>query len=379
LKLLPVQSLIVGGGVIGLSVAWELAQRGQKVSLLDAQAVGQGASWAGAGILPAAARQAAVDPYEQLRSLSHAAHPDWAQRLRELTGIDTGFQRCGGVYLARSSAEAATLAANRGWWEEHGIENQVWSLDELRQREPDLFERLVPQSAINHLRGIWFLPDECQLRNPRHLQALAAACRLSGVELIENSPVKAVKTAPQHRLLVITEQHTYQADQVCICSGAWARQTLLQLGISTGIMPVRGQMVLYRTDRPLLNSIINEGHRYLVARRDGHLLAGSLEEEVGYEIQTTVDGISQIRQWAEGIMPALKHHKVERTWAGLRPGSFDGLPYLGAVPGIENLYLAAGHYRSGLHLSCATATLMANVMLGVDNPVDLYPFRVGRG
>jgi len=379
LKIRSVQSLIVGGGVIGLSVAWELAQRGRKVSLLDAQAVGQGASWAGAGILPAAARRAAIDPYEQLRSLSHAAHPGWAQRLRELTGIDTGFQRCGGIYLARSAAEAATLAANQGWWDEHGIEHQAWSVDELRRREPALFDHLPPQTPFNQLRGVWFLPDECQLRNPRHLQALAAACRLSGVELIENSAVKAIEAAPHNRLQVVTEQQTYQADQVCICSGAWARLTLLQLGISTGIMPVRGQMVLYQTGRPLLHSIINEGHRYLVARRDGYLLAGSIEEEVGYEIQTTVEGIAQIRNWAEELMPALGQHSVERTWAGLRPGSFDGLPYLGAVPGVENLFLAAGHFRSGLHLSCATATLMANVMLGIVNPIDLYPFRVGRG
>ncbi len=374
-----VQNLIIGGGVIGLSLAWELAQRGRKVTLLEAAQIGKGASWAGAGILPPAARQGVSDPYEQLRSLSHAAHPDWAERLKFQTGIDTGFRRCGGVYLATTSAEEATLAANRWWWQEHAIDHQQWTIDELHRREPSLFatEHSGPSQA--KIRSVWFLPDECQLRNPRHLQALAAACCQNSVELVENSPVLAMEPEANSSIRVITQEGTYQADQVCICSGAWAQRTLSQLGIATGIMPVRGQMVLYRCNQPMLNSVINEGHRYLVARRDGRLLAGSVEEEVGYVIETTDEAIAGIRQWAEGILPVLKSQTVERTWAGLRPGSFDGLPYLGNVPRINNLFLAAGHFRSGLHLSCATAVVMANLMQELPNPIDMQPFRIGRG
>ncbi len=126
-------------------------------------------------------------------------------------------------------------------------------------------------------------------------------------------------------------------------------------------------------------SVVNEGHRYLVARRDGRLLAGTIEEEVGYVEETTDEAQSQIRTWAERILPQLRHQPIEKTWAGLRPGSFDGFPYMGSVPGHEQLFLAAGHFRSGIHLSCATAVLMANLMEGLANPIDLHPFRVGRG
>jgi hypothetical protein len=114
--------IIIGGGVIGLSLAWELARRGKTVVVLESKEVGRGASWAGAGILPASAKYGTTDAYEQLRALSHQLHPIWAKRLFEVTGTHTGFQQCGGLYLARSPAEAATLTANQGWWESHGIE-----------------------------------------------------------------------------------------------------------------------------------------------------------------------------------------------------------------------------------------------------------------
>jgi glycine oxidase len=365
--------IIIGGGVIGLSLAWELARRGKTVVVLESKEVGRGASWAGAGILPASAKYGTTDAYEQLRALSHQLHPIWAKRLFEVTGTHTGFQQCGGLYLARSPAEAATLTANQGWWESHGIEFEKWSVDQLRQREPNL------AGDVDKLRGVWFLPDECQLRNPRHMQALAKACQLEGVELVEFATVENIEAEQGRGVRVKLAEGERQARQVCLCSGAWTRQILEQLQIPTGILPVRGQMVLYHCPERPIRSIVNEGHRYLVPRDDGRLLAGSIEEEAGYAIETTPVAIEQISGWAEQLMPGLKQCPVEQTWAGLRPGSFDGFPYIGRVPGFENLYVAAGHFRSGLHLSCATAVVLANEMLGAANEIDLLPFRVGRG
>ncbi|MCA9133376.1 MAG: glycine oxidase ThiO [Planctomycetales bacterium] len=367
------QTLIVGGGIIGLSLAWELSTRGRRVVVIDAQGIGRGASWAGAGILPPTATCPQADDYENLRALSHRLHPLWAKRLRQSTGIDTGLRRCGGVYLARSPAEMATLTANQLWWQMQQIEYQQWTMSELAQREPSLGR---PEDPI---RGAWFLPDEYQLRNPRHLQALAAACQQQGVQLIEAAAMESLEIAGGAVEGVTTARGRITAEQVCICSGAWARLALEQLNIANGILPVRGQIVLYRCPQPPIHSVINEGHRYLVAREDGHLLAGSVEEEVGYHIHTTAEALAQIRGWAEQILPSLKQCPVEKCWAGLRPGSFDGLPYLGRVPGIDNLFLAAGHYRNGLHLSCATAVVLANEMLQLPNDIDLHPFRVGRG
>ncbi len=144
--------------MIGLSLAWELSKRGTRVSIVESGAIGGGASWAGAGILPPAPRVNLVDPYDQLLSLSHELHADWAGELRELTGIHTGFRKCGGIYLAISRGEYATLTANEGWWQEHGIGFEKLDRQQLGDFEPALCR---PDLGI---KAAWHLPDEWQLR-----------------------------------------------------------------------------------------------------------------------------------------------------------------------------------------------------------------------
>jgi glycine oxidase len=343
------------------------------VAVIDAGEIGRGASWAGAGILPPTPKTGAIDPYEQMRAMSHELHREWARRLLRDTGIDTGYHRCGGVYLATTPGEVATLAANRLWWDEHGIEYEAWSTEDLVRREPNLAD-----FAHEHVKSAWFLPDECQLRNPRHLKALALACFQHGVEFHSHRALEKLSQEQGRVTGVTASGQNFTAEQVCICTGAWARGILEGLGFENGIMPVRGQMLLYACPRPPLQRVVNEGHRYLVPRDDGFLLAGSVEEEVGYVVETTEVAVTQIRSWAETVLPQLRQCNIEKSWAGLRPGSYDGFPYIGGVPGVENLYVAAGHFRSGLHLSCATAVLLADLLEGKTSQIDMQPFRIGR-
>lgn len=364
----------MGAGVIGMSLAWELAQRDHTVHVVESGEIGRGASWAGAGILPSAPTQAVIDPYDQLQSFSHELHPQWAARLAEETGVQTGYRRCGGIHLARSRAEMATLLASQMWWEEHGIEFEALSAQRLQSLEPEL-----PTFGSDELRA-WRLPNDCQLRNPWHLQALEVACRQRGVQFLSHSEIVDMTTRGDRvTSLATADGRQLRGERFCICSGAWARKTLDRLKVSNGILPIRGQMVLYHTPTPLLRHVVNEGHRYLVPRDDGYLLAGSIEEEVGFVSETTSQGIEQIANWAVDVLPKLASAEVVKTWAGLRPGSFDGLPYIGSVPGLNNLFIAAGHFRSGLHLSCGTAIVLANLIDGRPNDIDLHPFRVGRG
>ena len=144
-------------------------------------------------------------------------------------------------------------------------------------------------------------------------------------------------------------------------------------------MPVRGQMVLYKCEQQPFHRVINEGSRYLVPRSDGRVLVGSTEEEVGFDKSTTDSALRELMTLARELVPQLTPDKVERTWAGLRPGSYDGMPYLGSVPGLDNVFVAAGHFRSGLFLSTGTAVVMGQLIRGVTTDVDLRPFRVGRG
>ncbi len=367
--------LIVGGGVIGLSLAYELAGHGVKVRVIDRGEPGKEASWAGAGILPPANSQTAVHPLDQLRALSYELHPRWAERLRAESGIDTGYRRCGGIYLARSVGEAAALHGMRGLLEEEGVAVRLLTASELADLEP-AFTHAVDTRQV---KAACLLPDEAQLRNPDHLKALLACCERRGVAIRGGVEAERFEIAGDRLRAVITNSGRLEANSFCFASGAWTCLLLKQLNIPTGILPIRGQMVMFKCAQRLFTRVVNEGPRYMVPREDGRVLAGSTEEEVGFNKRTTSAAIAELTDFACDLLPQLRDAEVERTWAGLRPGSFDGFPYLGVVPGVHNAFVAAGHFRSGLFNSPGTAVVMSQLMRGERPQIDLTPFRIGRG
>lgn len=367
--------LIIGGGVIGLSLAYELSRRRWQVTLLDRVRLGREASWAGAGILPPANAATTLHPLDQLRALSNDLHAEWAQRLLTETGIENGFHRCGGLYLARTAGEAAALVAMANTLNEEKIDCRRLSQRDLMALEPAL-ERLA---SSGELRAAYELPEECQLRNPRHLKALATACRRLGVEILEDCEVTELVRAPSRIEAVRTTSGELSADRFAITAGPWTERMLAREQWKTGIFPMRGQMVLFRCEQQPFRHIINEGPRYLVPRDDGYVLAGSTEEEAGFDKSTTAEAIAELTEFAVDLVPALRKGTIEQTWAGLRPASYDGFPYIGRMPGLENAFVAAGHFRSGLHLSPGTAVVLADLMCGQTPAIDLTPFRVSRG
>lgn len=372
--------LIIGGGVIGLSLAWDLALHGRTVQVIDRGVPGKEASWAGAGILPPASWKAALHPYDQLRALSSELHPRWAETLARETGIDTGYRQCGGIYLARTPGEAAALVAWAGSAAEEGIE--ILRLDPRQWRAGGVSPLIFQPNVKNKILTAYLLPQEAQLRNPRHLQALRLASELAGVEIISGLEAVDFEIRDNCLAAILTSQGSLQATQYCFTSGAWTGQLAAKLGIALGILPIRGQMVLFNIGSPGepagLTQIVSEGSRYLVPRGDGRVLAGSTEEEVGFDKRTTDEAIADLVAFARGLVPALADAPIERTWAGLRPASFDGLPYLGPLPGLDNAFVASGHFRSGLYLSPATAVVMSQLLRGDGPRIDLAPFRVPR-
>ncbi|MBI2827003.1 MAG: glycine oxidase ThiO [Planctomycetia bacterium] len=365
--------LIVGGGVIGLSLAYELAGQGCAVHVLERGLPGREASWAGAGILPPGSITAPVTPDEKLARLCHDLHPQWAARLREETGIDNGYWRCGGIYLARTVAAAQGIRQQARYWKERGITVIETSPAGLAECEPALagVERGVTAAL--------FLPDEAQLRNPRHMKALLAACASRGVRVSGGVTVDDFETARDRVVAVRATSGRFAAGTICVTGGAWSRGLLARLGVAIAVKPIRGQIALLNTGAPVLRRVINEGRCYLVPRADGRVLVGSTEEDVGFDKQTTAEAIAGLLSFATELVPALAAAQLETCWAGLRPGSADGRPYLGRVPGYDNMFVAAGHFRSGLQLSPGTAVLMRQAILGQATDVDLSTFGVDRG
>ena len=366
--------LVLGGGVVGMSIALEGARRGLQVGLVERGLIGREASWAGAGILPAGATVRVDDPIEQLRQLSDKLHSDWATWLMDLTGIDNEYRRSGGLYLAMTPAERATLRANQLWWDELGIDCEKLDQQSLRTKVPWVSDKAEG----------YFVPADAKLRNPRHLAALRKACELLSVRVLEGTEVIGFD-GQSNRIRSVKVNglddgsSVLTAERVCVATGAWSSLLTKELGIETQIYPVRGQMLLYRFDRPPFSMVINEGHRYLVPREDGHVLVGSCEEEVGFDRSTSSEMIEQLRRWASDVIPEFQKHEPVQAWAGLRPGSIDAFPYLGTLYPYENAFLAAGHFRHGLHWSTATAQLMIEHMLGETTEISLEPFRVQRG
>lgn len=375
--------LVIGGGVIGLGVAWELAKRGAKVRLLERGRIGEGTTWAAAGILPAARADTTLDPFDQLRGLSHAAYPHWAEAILDQTGIDIGLRRCGGYYLASTVGEAASLVATVDYWQELGLKIERVSAEQLAAQVPPI----ARWACSPQFKAAIFSEDECQVRPPDLLRGLTAACRASGVRIDEQVGGKLVRTGDRAFFQVessgdsgsIAEgANTLTADAIVMCGGAWTGQAAESFGLKMSVVPIRGQILLYRFAKRPFESIINEGHRYFVPRDDGHVLVGSGEEEVGFQNGTTPECLSMLSRWAEELLPDIASLQPVKSWSGLRPATFDGFPMIGSVPDAINLYVAAGHFRSGVHLAPATARMIADLIEQKPTQIDPATFNVGR-
>lgn len=362
--------LVIGGGVVGLSLAYELAGEGRAVRVIDSGQPGREASWAGAGILPPAG-SAATDPLEQLAALSNRIHADWAEQLRETTGIDNGFRPTGAIYVARGTGESRGLEQLVRWAHARGIVCERLAPAALSELEPALRLAGSPKSA-------YLVPAECQLRNPRHLKALVAGCAQRGVEITPGAAAEDFEVRGDRVRAVRTNLGPISAEQFCITTGAWSAAVAGKLGFAAEVRPIRGQIVLMATPGPLVSRIINEGPRYLVPRPDGRLLIGSTEEDVGFDRRNTAGAVGELLEFALGLVPKLADAQLERTWAGLRPATRDRLPYIGRVPGLANAFMAAGHFRGGLQLSAGTAVVMSQLMGGRQPAVDLEAFRLDR-
>ena len=363
--------IIVGGGVIGLSIADELARAGVGVRVFDRRAPDFAASWAGAGIIAPLAETPSQDASSQLRYRSAARYQDWSLRLLEETGIDNGYRRCGGVDIAATEEEDEALHAMTGRWRKDGV----------------CFERMLPKDfarvepSLNpNLFSLYFLPERAQVRNPRHLRALRASLRLRGVNVHEDTEVVALRVQEEHIISVITHNDTFWCSNVVVAAGPWTARLLEPLGLDVPTPPIKGEIVLLKAARRVLSRIIEHGKHYLVPRDDGRVLVGATEESVGFDTSSTEDARLRLLTFAHQTCPILANSEfeVERVWAGLRPGSSDSRPYLGRSPNHDNLFIASGHARMGLQLAPATAEVMTDLILKRPPRIDLSRFRIGR-
>ena len=360
--------IIIGGGVIGLTLACDLAWEGVAVAVFDQGSFGQESSWAGAGILPPGNPPGAESPEARLRAASHVLWQAVSDLLRDETGIDNGYRRCGGLEVRLGGVPDA-LRDEVATWRREGVAVEVLAPDALQESETELSRAVM---------SAYRLPEMGQVRNPRHLKALVALAVKRGVALVPGTPVYGFDRRAEKIVAIETATGRRQAGQFVIASGAWSGRLLNAAGCCAAVRPIRGQIVLLATQSSLLRHVVNVGARYLVPRGDGRLLVGATEEAAGFDKRTTADGVGGLIEFALDLVPALAQASFERAWAGLRPESADGLPYLGRSSLAENLFVATGHFRAGLQLSPITGRVMTQLLLGRQTTVPLAPYSPDR-
>jgi len=369
---------IIGGGIVGLSIARELAGRGRTVRVLVREPWRDTASWAAAGIFPPAPDLADATPNERLTAWSDRLHRDWARDLLDETGIDTGLRVCGGLHLSRDDAGCARLQVDAAAWRVRGVACEWLDAEGVTACEPALAAGVGRAAVL----GGYLLPDETQIRPPRHLEALERSCERRGVTITHGATVRDILVRAGRVDGVVADVagsfETVRAGAYVLAAGAWSGALAKALGVSIETRPIRGQIVQLRMAEPQLVRVVNRGLDYLVPRADGTLLAGSTLEDVGFDASTDEATIARLVAFARDLLGDLGGATPERSWAGLRPGTVDGLPTIGRAPACDNAFVAAGHFRAGLHQSTGTAVLIADLVEGRRPTIEVDAFAPNR-
>lgn len=364
--------LIIGGGVIGASIAYYLAEAGTRVTLLERGRAGGHASLASAGLLHPMQSAGIPDALRAFSAFSFDLYPDLVRRLRDLTGIDPEYQACGWLRVALREEAIPDMRVHElphvATADSYGV--RLISGDEARVLEPALTPEVV--AAVHYPRG-------AQVYVPSLLQAYThAAARLGatvrrGVEVtdlcVADGRVTGARTA---------DGETVDADHTVIAGGAWTPFTAQRLGVSLPIYPMRGQILALHTVPTPFQHIIFGNEIYLAPKADGSVVAGATYEEAGFDDRLTAEGVGWLLTTAPTLLPSLAQATFRQAWVGLRPASRDGLPLLGAVPGWEGITVATGHTAEGVLLSPATGKLMAQHVRGEPAELSLAPFSLGR-
>ena len=353
--------IVVGGGIIGMLTARELALAGLRVRLLERGQTGRESSWAGGGILSPLYPWRYPAGVTALAKWSQAQYLSLIEALQQQTGIDAQWTQNGMLMLAPADGEEALV-----WARQYGYGMEHLDASALHDIEPRLADSIGS--------ALW-MAEVAQVRNPRMMQALHRSLGMLGVEIIEHCEVKGISLAHGRVQGVDTSQGEMPCERAVIAGGAWTGQLLVEMGISLPVEPVRGQMLLFKTEPGLISRIILSGERYMIPRRDGRVLVGSTMEWVGFDKHTTEAAREQLYADAIATLPVLADYPIEHHWAGLRPGSPSGEPFIGELPRIAGLYVNAGHFRNGVVMGYASARLLADLMLQHPPIVDPAPYQ----
>ena len=366
--------LIIGGGIIGLSIAWRLIGIGKKVIIIDKKNLGKEASWAAAGMLSG---RLDLKPCEKkllpIFEKSHLAWPKFAEELENKSGKSIGYKKEGTLRVACDLDEEKKLKNNYDFLKNNKV-NITWlSGDKIRDKEP---------YVSNNVLSGFFSPDDHHVNNRYILDALITILKKNKNNCIfkENTEVEKIITNKNQVIGVKTNNEIIKTKEIIVCSGAWTSKIKNIEIKEVPIRPVKGQMVCLKIPKniSLLKHILWRENVYLVPRNNSDLIIGATEEEMGYDKSLTVGGIYNLLKVAREVLPAIEDLSIVESWSGLRPTSRDDAPIIGPSKKLKGLIYATGHHKNGILLAPLTSSVIKNYYLNGNIGNDFNNFEPGR-
>jgi glycine oxidase len=364
-------AVIAGAGVIGASIALELAEAGLRVALFDAREPGREASWASGGMISPAPENAGMIPFMPISLASVSLYPDFIRRVEAASGMNVGYRQKGAIDVlldGNVQEEVTTVVALQ-----HGVGLRAEALtaERVRAMEPALTEDT--QAAI-------FRPDEASLNTRAFTDATLKAAQHKGVEIHARNGAKALWREGGRCKGLTLEQGQVAAKWTIIAAGCFSAK-IDGVAPYAPVLPAKGQMIALRCESLQIERILWLEHKYLVPQLDGRIIAGSTIEHTGFDHDVTAGSVELILREVMRMVPGLAAARIEETWAGLRPDSPDHLPIIGPTD-LDGLLVATGHFRSGILLAPVTARLIQEWITKQDVSVDwsrLSPMRFLEG
>lgn len=349
--------IVVGGGVIASSIAFQLSKRGNKVLMLEKDQVASKASSAAAGMIGAQNELRKDNPLFNLARKSREMFPKLSKELKVLTGIDIELAQNGIFKLAETDEEVSSLQSLLSHQRAHGEEVDWVSSSELRNREPALSQ---------HIKGSMYMPNDGNVSAPHLSSALAHAAAVLGTDILEHTEVYDFIKEKNRIIGVQTMSESFYASETIVAGGAWSKQLVNTVDTNLNTFPVKGECFSVRLKVSPINGTIFAKNCYIVPKPGGRLVIGATEQAHTFDEAVSLHGISKLMNAAINLIPELKNAQWEKAWAGIRPQTVDGIPYLGRHPLFHGLSIATGHYRNGILLAPITGLQMAELLEGKD-------------
>lgn len=358
-------ALIIGGGIIGCAAALELTKAGFQCTVTEKNTMGCEASSAAAGMLGAQVETHYPGPFYDLCRASLHQYEDWVAEIKEISGIDPEYIAKGILRVAFTEEDERELRSRLPW-----IKDAAW-MDPASLRS---MEAALPED----IRGGFYLEKDHQLQPTALTAALKGALLHLGCRIHENTPTYRLLLENGRVIGAITSSGPMVADVTIVAAGAWSTALTEPIGLSMPVFPVKGQCLSVRPETPLTRHTVFTQGCYIVPKQDGTALIGATQHEAGFDKQASFGTIAELYARASRLLPGISEAAFVRTWAGLRPGTKDGLPYLGTCSHLPGFIAATGHYRNGILLAPVTGVLVKQLALGEQTLLDLSPYSPDR-